>query len=135
MITTTNDQMYICPECGGASVDFSGLVGGVAECRVCEWVGTRDRLLSVPFDNSMGSPREVMLAMRNDLRITYAKAADGFLRFLIKWGFVPAVDRDGKIEVIDRKLVVRYMNAVSKASLNAVFEERQKVEREMLNGN
>lgn len=134
-ITTANDQMYVCPECGGASVDFSGLVGGAAECRVCGWVGTRDRLLSVPFDNRMGAPGEVMVAMRNDLRQTYAKAASGFLRFLIKWGFVPAVDRNGTIEVTDRKLVVRYMNAISKASLNAIFEERQKVDRERLNGN
>lgn len=129
-----NDQMYVCPECGSASVDFSGLVGGVAECRVCKWVGKREQLLSVPFDNRMGSPVETMLAMNNDLRRAFSSGAANFIRFLIKWGFVPAVQRGENIEVSNKKLAIRYMNVISRATLIAIFDERQKIDKERANG-
>lgn len=133
-ILTANDQMYVCPECGGASVDFSSLVGGKATCTVCNWEGTKDQLLSVPFDNRMGSPNEVVVAMRNDLRRTFSESARGFLVFLIKWGFVPAVDRAGSIEVSNQKMAVRYMNTIAAASLNAIFELRQTIAKEKNDG-
>ncbi len=133
-ILTANDQMFICPECGSASVDFSSLVGGEASCSVCKWKGSKEQLLTVPFDNRMGSPHEVVVAMRNDLRRTFSESARGFIIFLIKWGFVPAVDRRGSIEVSDHKITVRYMNAIAAASLNAIFELRQVIEKEKSRG-
>lgn len=134
-ILRANDEMRVCPECGSASVEFSGLAGGKAECGTCGWVGTTDRLISVPFDNTMGSSVEVARAIRIDLRRVFALTAKEFIRFLIKWGFVPAVERRGNIEVSNQKTAVRYMNAISQATLRAIFEERQKVERERCSGN
>jgi hypothetical protein len=133
-ILTANDTMYVCPDCGSASVEFSNLVGGKARCTVCNWEGTKEQLLSVPFDNRRGSPNEVVVAMRNDLRRTFSESARGFILFLIKWGFVPAVDRYGSIEVANHKVAVRYMNAIAAASLNAIFELRQTIEKEKANG-
>jgi hypothetical protein len=83
----------------------------------------------------MGTPAEVLMAMRNDLRKTFGVSAREFIRFLVKWGFVPAVERDGKIEVANQKTAIRYMNVIAQASLNAVFDERQKIEKEKLHGN
>lgn len=134
-ILQSNDEMYVCPDCGSASVEFSGLAGGVAECNVCSWAGTRERLLNVPFDNRMGSPLEVAKAIRIDLRRAFAVTSKEFVRFLVKWGFVPAVERGGQIEVANQKTAVRYMNVISQATLKAVLEERQKIEAEKYDGN
>jgi ribosomal protein L37AE/L43A len=36
---TMKDFAYFCPACGTASVEASGLAGGVAKCDVCKWEG------------------------------------------------------------------------------------------------
>lgn len=131
--TNDGNTLYVCPECGGASVVYSALAGGLARCNACEWEGSKEALLAVPA-KSGSSPDEVLLAMRNDIRNAFAKNSEAFITFLVKWGFVPAIERAGKIE-IDKKLATRFVSAIAAGALSAVFEERQKVERERASGN
>lgn len=128
MTPITNDALYVCPECGSASVEFSSLVGGSASCSVCGWAGEKRQLLTVPFDNAMGSPLEVMMAMRNDIRKAFASSSREFIHFLIKWGFLPSAERHSF--TVDPKMAIRYMNAIAQACLSSIFEERQKIETE-----
>ena len=43
----TGTVAYFCPECGSASVEFSGIIGGEASCSVCQWAGAKDKLLVI----------------------------------------------------------------------------------------
>ena len=130
-----SDSLRVCPECGSNSVDFSELEGGVACCRTCKWVGTKGQLMTIPFDVRMGSPTEVMLAMQTDMRKVLSVNAKEFIRFLVKWGFVPVAKDGGALLVPDKQASVRYINAIARGCLNAIFDARQKLDKEKMNDN
>ncbi len=134
-IAGTNDELYVCPDCGSSMVEFSPLAGGLAKCGVCKWEGAREALLAVPFQNNMGAPAEVIVAIRNDLRKIIGQMATPLLTFLIKWGFVEAVQQKGKVKVTNPAMVIRYMNAISAGLFSAILAERSKIEKERFDGN
>jgi ribosomal protein L37AE/L43A len=135
MNTEANDELYVCPDCGSSMVEFSSLAGGMAKCGVCKWEGTREALLAVPFQNNMGAPAEVIVAIRNDLRKIIGQMATPLLTFLIKWGFVEAVQQNKKVKVTNPAMVVRYMNAISTGLFSSILAERAKIEKERFDGN
>lgn len=127
------DILYVCPMCGSASVEFSELVGGAAECKACSWKGMRDDLFGVPVALDVASA-EVFMSMRNDLRRLHAESAKQYVRFLVKWGLVDAVRDERQIRITDKTQVVRYMNAIASATFKAVLEEHQQMEKERVRG-
>lgn len=128
------EYLKVCPTCGSPLVKFSSLIGGSAECGACHWHGKNDELLTVPHI-SMGSDKaSILIAMRNDIRKVFSTNAIHFVRFLVKWGFVDAVQRGESIEVTDPSQAVRYMNVIAAAAMVAVVEEREKIEKEKAGG-
>lgn len=132
--TAKTETAYVCPDCGSPLVEFSFLAGGNGTCKACKWMGPKDKLLSVPLTNTFGSSDEVFASMRNNLRSVVSQSSVEYVRFLVKWGFVEAVQRGGKIEVTNHKQVVRYVNAIAQAVFMAILNERQKIEVERVNG-
>ena len=132
-----NDTVYICPDCGSASVEFSGLIGGVASCKVCPWSGIREKLLAVPFINATGDQggEQAVMAIRSDVRRIIREDAPDFVKLLIRWGFVEATQKDGKVYVKNQQQVVRYMNAIANQVFIGMIEERKKIEVERVAGN
>lgn len=127
-----HEKIRLCPGCGSPAVEFSALEGGVAECRVCKWKGSRDELLLMPFDHIYGTDEGVGMALHNEIRRVFTNPlfATDIIRFLARWGFVP-VDKDNKADV---KLTTRYIAAIGRAVLVAVIKEREKIEMEKGNG-
>jgi len=130
MAISESEFLRVCPECASAMTECSGLVGGSASCGACGWKGKREDMLTVPFAAQMGNPTELFITMRNDLRSLVSVNATHFLRFLVKWGFIPAVQRGDKIEILTTTWATRYMNVIARGVLLAVIEERQKIEKE-----
>jgi hypothetical protein len=125
-------QIRLCPRCGASSVDFSSLAGGGAECRACGWSGTNDALLMMPFDHFFGGDDGVAVALVNDLRAIFSapEVATKLIRFLTRWGFV-RVGPDGKP---NKDQATRYIAAMALGLFKVVVEEREKEERERVNG-
>ena len=123
--------MYACAECGSPSVEFSSLVGGNAECKACEWRGTREGLVAIPVQRGgLAGAEQTFLAMYNDFRAIFRDTATPLTQFLVKWGFVEAVQRGRKIQVVEPKKVVRYVNAIFQGALLAVLNTREKYAKE-----
>jgi hypothetical protein len=130
-----NDQVFVCPDCGSTLVEFSGLVGGTADCKVCPWRGTREKLVAVPFTNELGD-EQTILAIRGDIRAIVKDAAPSILQVLVRWGFVEATQsKSGQVSVKNKQMVVRYMNAVAHHVFLGIIEERKKIEVERVTGN
>lgn len=129
IVTGKESALYTCPECGSASVEYSELVAGQAKCLTCSWSGRKEDLLVVPLQDGAGTPEEVIMAMRGDLRLIFARSAAEFARFLVKWGFVRSKPKKGKDGLeINQKELMRYLNAMASGAMMAVFQERQKLE-------
>lgn len=127
--------MYMCATCGSPSVDFSALVGGQGTCKVCGWSGSREELVAVPVrEDGLLSGDQAFLTMYSDFRKIFSANATPFARFLVKWGFAPAVQRGMKIEIEDPKVVVRYVNAIFQGALKGVLETREALEKERIHG-
>ena len=135
VVPGTESALYTCPECGSASVEFSPLSLGMAKCLTCQWEGAKDALLVVPLQDGAGTPEEVIMAMRGDNRIAFARSAEEFGRFLVKWGFVKSKPKKGGGFELSKKELLRYLNAMAAGALKAVFQERQKIDKEKLSGN
>jgi hypothetical protein len=125
--TEENDTLYVCPDCGSPSLEYSLLSGGTATCTACTWSGAKDRLLAIPVE--LRGKEETFAAMRNDLRNTFGRAATDFGRFLVKWGFLDATQGKDGINVNPRQLA-RYMTVIAKETFIAVLAERRKIEEE-----
>lgn len=130
-MSEADDVIRLCPTCGGASVDFSALVGGQATCRSCAWGGSAEELLLVPIQHLYGTREGAGFALVNEYRRLYNDR--GFVQsvvsFLTKWGFVSAT-RDGDKINVNRTHALRYLSAIARAGLVAIVEEREKIERE-----
>lgn len=127
-----SEVLYICPECGSHSLDYSMLTGGNATCTACGFMGSRDKLLAIPVE--LEGKEETFAAMRNDLRNTFGRAAHDFGRFLIKWGFLDATQTREGIKVDNPKQLARYMTVIAKETFIAVLNERRKIEEEKVRG-
>lgn len=117
----------MCPRCGSPSVDFSGLAGGAASCRGCKWNGVVEELLSVPGGSAF-SDEATLTSILNDMRqLLSGQLGLPYLKFLMKWGFLNG-DQNNPAGTVDRKLYARYITAIGRAILGAVFEERARQE-------
>jgi len=127
----SDELMYACAECGSPSVEFSPLVGGAASCKACDWSGQREGLVAIPVQRGgLVGAEQTFLAMYNDFRSIFRANAAPLTQFLVKWGFVEAVQRGRKIQVVEPKKVVRYVNAIFQGALLAVLDTREKYEKE-----
>lgn len=130
-----NNEVFVCPDCGSPLVEFSMLSSGAATCKVCPWTGTRETLAAIPFQTEFSGSEDTLNAIRNDVRVIVREMTPGILKLLIRWGFVEAVQLDGKIVVKNKQQVVRYMNAIASHFLIGIIEERKKIEVERVRGN
>jgi hypothetical protein len=122
----TDSKVRFCPRCGSANLEFSELAGGNAKCENCAWSGSVDDLFVVPFSHDFFSDEGMVRALMNDLRGLLAKELGvPYLKFLIKWGFVKTTGG-----VADRVTFTRYLVAIAKAILLAIFEERKRLSTE-----
>lgn len=128
----SDDVLYVCPDCGSPSLEYSSLVGGSASCTACGFAGSKDKLLVIPGE--LRGKEETFAAMRNDLRQTFGRAASDFGRFLIKWGFLDAKQTRDGIKVDNPRQLARYMTVIAKETFIAVINERKKIEEERVRG-
>lgn len=118
---------YFCPECGSPSLQLPTLVGGVAECQACSWVGGQSDLVASPFKHDLGSSNEIAVLMAGDLRVLMAKeVGPPMALFLKKWGFLS--------EPLNPKQLARYLSAASREMLVSILKERAAMEKERING-
>ncbi len=124
-----NDTVKFCPQCGSASVDYSELAGGSADCRGCLWKGNADELLVVPIQHDFAMGKESIIAemMQNVRGMLSGELGLPWLRFLLKWGFV-AGDINDPANTVDRKQFSRYLAAIGRGCVAAVLEERERQE-------
>jgi len=120
----TNTFVRFCPVCGSAGVDFSELAGGDAVCRGCGWNGKREELMVVP--TTADDDSQLLVRLMGELRrLLSGELGFPYLKFLIKWGFLKADERD-VVGTLDRKAFARYIAAIARAILTAVLEERSR---------
>ena len=120
--------LYVCGSCGSAAVDYSDLTDA-ADCRVCKWSGKKSELLAIP---SMARLEENFNEMRQDVRKAFAPATLGIVSFLAKWHFVEFHEDTPVKEKMFASM--RYVNVAINAAVKALFEERDKIEKERLSG-
>lgn len=121
-MATKESVVYFCPQCGGATLDFSE-IGGDASCRTCNWTGPAHERVAYPFRHDFISDESVLLSMVNDMRIIFSASAKLWGDFLLKWGFIsqnPRITRD----------LTRYLARSARAVLTAIVEERELLEKE-----
>jgi len=124
-------DVYVCAQCGSPSVDYSELVGGAAKCNACEWSGTREGLAAVPMVQGVGR-QETLTAMYNDFRRIFSSSAQGFIQFLVKWGYLEATQSASAVTVTDKKQAVRYINAIFLGAFKSLLELRAQCEKERI---
>jgi hypothetical protein len=125
----TKEVAYFCPECGGASVTFSALAGGVATCKTCNWSGAREQLVAYTFEHGFDGAHDIVIALVGDLRRLVSRDAKEFGRILAKWGFI-----DPELPSAARQLT-RYLAAIARGIAHALVEERTAIEKERVSGN
>lgn len=118
-----------CPKCGGSDVtvtsSFSGQSASV-KC-ACGWLGTVEELIVTQFKHGFANDEQILQQMVTDLRNLLAKEfAKTFGAFLRKWGFLPAD--------VTPLYLSRYVVAVAKATMQAIIETRQEIEKERSDG-
>jgi hypothetical protein len=117
-------NVFFCPQCGSASTETSELTGSAAACLACGWKGKKEALVVAPIETDL-SRDEALEFFSRELRNVFAKhAAKEMGLILKKWGFV-----DGNVPQ-QVKLLGRYFEAMARSMGKAVFEERQKIEKE-----
>lgn len=123
--------MYLCAECGSPSLEFSVLVGGDASCKACGWSGRREGLTAIPVQqDGLADADQTFLVMYNDFRRVFRTVATPLVQLLVKWGFVAAVQRGERVEVVEPEKAVRYVNRMFQGALKALLEARQDYEKE-----
>lgn len=118
-----HDEVYLCPACGTAAIDFS-VIGSEASCRKCHWSGLGKEVLKQQFKHTHGTQEEITQAFLRDFKTMFAAhAATVVGRLLVKWGFLPATHDMTKV-------LGRYLTVAAQAMVKAILEERDKIERE-----
>jgi hypothetical protein len=129
----TKDVAYFCPECGSASIEYSGLVGGMATCQVCKWMGSREQMVGYAFQHDFADGDEAVQFMLNDLRKVFAAASKLYGEFLMKWGFLDMKQTKRGVE-LNTKQLSRYVASMALATFKSILETRNKMEQERLGG-
>lgn len=122
------DILYSCPQCASAAVEHGELVGSAAKCNVCGWSGDRESLLSTPFGHIYGTREAVLFELFNSLRklMTGKEFMNELVKFLARWGFIDL--QNDKRTVALR--VSRYASTITRAMIQSLIEERQRIEKE-----
>lgn len=114
----------MCPRCGSASVDFGHMSGSEAQCRGCQWRGSREDLLLLPVNHEFISDESMALTMVNDMRqLLSGELGLPYLKFLIKWGFVKSDVLDPG-NTVDRKQFAAYLAAITAGVLTSILKRR-----------
>ena len=130
MESQATDVVYVCPECGGRSVDYGTLYGASAACRSCGWHGQHKDLLAL----STGVDGATLFnAMLGDFKGAFSATAVELGRVLVKYGFVEVTKVDG-VNTINSKQLVRYLSAAARTTLQAVIAERTAIQQEREHG-
>ncbi len=120
-----SNGLRLCPQCGSPGVNFSSLAGGAADCRGCHWKGSVEDLLNVP---GTSMDENMLSSVMNDLRkLLSGELGLPYLKFLLKWGFMAGSMSD-PAGTVDRKAFARYLAAIGRSILVALFEERSRME-------
>jgi hypothetical protein len=120
-LATGLTKAVFCPQCGAASVEKT--LTGEASCRVCDWRGRDYELAAMPFSNGFGGDEELSRAFFVDVRKLLGQTFGLEMgRLLLRWGFLPAPDV---------RLLSRYLAAAARAVVLSIFDEREKLEKEL----
>lgn len=125
---TDKALMKFCPRClspriqEGPSIGFGEVLP--VDCLACSWRGMTIELVVREIEHESGNSNSAVLeAIAKDLRVAMSKGwSVEFGKFLVRWGFISG-------EVTSAELV-RYLTASARASLRAIVEERELIERE-----
>lgn len=122
----TEAEVRICPNCSSTALEAMGDGGTVGlptwKCGTCNTVLGREDIIVSRFKHELGDDSDVLDKLVRSLRNTVAAdLALSMGRFLLKWGF---------LDTPNPYLLSRYVNAVARAMLIAIIEERQKIEGE-----
>jgi hypothetical protein len=123
MADTPFTVAYFCPQCGGASLDFSEIEGGDATCRSCTWKGAGRERVAYPFKHDFISDESMLLSMMQDMRVIFAASSKMYAEFFMKWGFL-------KVGPGTAQHLARFMAGAARAVLTAIIEERERIEKE-----
>jgi hypothetical protein len=114
-----------CPHCASAAITES-LLDGTAHCESCKKEFKSTELVTTPFTHDMSSDEQVVEVFFKELRNIFARnAAKDIGELLVKWGFLPSTNI-----VVQKKMLIRFFESMSKAMAVAVFDERKKMETE-----
>jgi hypothetical protein len=120
-VSVDQAKAVFCPQCGAASVDKT--LTGEASCKVCDWAGRDYELAAMPFSHGFGGDEGLSRAFFIDVRKLFGETfAVEVGRLLLRWGFLPAPDP---------RLLARYLAAAARAVVISIFDEREKLEREL----
>lgn len=118
----SQDTAFFCPACGTSSIKASNLAGGDASCTICEWKGTREELLNIPFEHSFDSQEEMLKRFVNQLASALAKtSAFEVGKVLTQWGFLDEKNLTEELKI--------YIKVMAIAATKAAVETRQQLER------
>lgn len=127
---TTQSSARFCPKCGSPSLVINTLANEVS-CDGCQWVGKPEELVVAPFEHDLGSDAQVLEIFVREFRNAFAKVAAKDIGLLLKkWGFIP----EGN-PLVQVQLLSRFFETMSRAMVQAVLEERKKIEKELSNAN
>lgn len=116
------DSAFFCPSCGSSSVKVSALAGGDASCDACEWKGSREEMVNLPFEHNFASKEEMISRFVNQLASSIAKSsALDVGRILLQWGFLDEKRLQEELKI--------YIRVMAVAATKAVIEARQHMER------
>jgi hypothetical protein len=131
-LTQTSD-VYLCGHCGSLSLELPSLIDGIATCNGCGWKGPTRDLVVKTFRHVGGSDEEIIRKFMREFRLTLAKDFSGPLaKLLFKWGFVGEEELNGQI-IISVTQMKRYLTAIFQASVSAIIQTREDIEKERVN--
>jgi len=115
------DNAAFCPACGTPSVDYSGLAGGGAYCKVCSWEGPREELMQVPLEHEFASQEEMLIRFVRQVATVIAQSSAAEVgRVLLQWGF------------LDKKTLAEelpaYIRSMAVGAAKSVIETRHHLE-------
>jgi hypothetical protein len=131
----TKAAVLLCPQCSGADIIYKtiAILDPAMEselpawCGSCQWAGKKKDLIAHKFKHEMGSDEQILQSMVTDLRNLLAKEfAKSFGSFLLKWGFISTG--------VTPKDLSRYIVGIAQATMKAILETRQEIEKEKKDG-
>jgi hypothetical protein len=128
---TTVGKANFCPRCHSPAVEFGTIISDQAptQCNACNWKGTRSELLVTPYVHNMGTEEEMLTRFVSDFRNVFSKDCAVIIgRWLVRWGFLPKEDAKEQVKELSK-----YITNIAKASISAILQTRQQIEKEKKN--